>query len=261
MINHRISLAEAGVSLGLACAVLLAAPAARAQSRRGNSNGVVIYQDPNFNGKSQSFSGDVSDLRTVDLNDQVSSIQIPNGQQWEVCQDINFQSRCQTLSSSVSDLRTIGWDDSISSLRRVDSGAASNRNGSRNGSNTGYANGAGYGNNGAVGTRGYRNDGSNGRAQQALVFYNRTGYRGTSTVMMSDGYSNVRGLRNGAAGSVQVRSGAWQLCDNTGRCATVTRDVSDLSQLGLRGQITSVRPIDNGRNDGNRRGDSYNNRR
>jgi hypothetical protein len=255
MSYHRISLALAGASLSVVVALIFAAAPAGAQTRRGNNtNGAVGYTDPNFNGKSVVFSTDVTDLRTIGVNDQISSIQIPNGQQWEICQDINFQSRCQTLTSSVGDLRTIGWDDAISSIRRVDSGSTSNRNG--NGNNGGSASG-GYGNNRSgrnrPGNNGYgsANDGygrgsGSGPSRQALVFYNRTGYRGPSTVIMSDG-SNVQSLRNGATGSVQVRSGAWQLCDNTGRCAVVTGDVSDLSKLGLRGQITSIHPADNRR--------------
>ena len=44
---------------------------------------------------------------------------------------------------------------------------------------------------------------------------------------------------------MEVRSGTWQLCDRNGRCATVSQNVNDLSQLGLSGQITSVRPLNN----------------
>jgi beta/gamma crystallin len=266
MVNHRLSLARTGVSLSVVYAALMfAAPPANAQTRRGNTNGVVVYTDPNFNGKSTVFTTDVTDLRPSGLNDQISSIQIPNGQQWEICQDVNFQSRCQTLTSSVADLRTIGWDDSISSLRRVDNGYTSNGSGNNSGyanGNNAYGNNNGYanGNNGYGNDNGYANNGNNnngyrnnrrGSSQEALVFYNRTGFRGQSTVITYDGYNNVQSQRNGAAGSVQVRSGAWQLCDNSGRCAVVTADVSDLSKLGLRGQITSIRPADNSR--GNRR--------
>jgi hypothetical protein len=53
------------------------------------------------------------------LNDEISSIQIPAGQSWEVCQDINFGNRCQVISRSISDLDSIGWDDRISSLKRI----------------------------------------------------------------------------------------------------------------------------------------------
>jgi hypothetical protein len=40
------------------------------------------------------------------------------------------------------------------------------------------------------------------------------------------------------------------LCDRIGRCASVSEGVPDLSQLGLNGQITSVRPVDNSRQRG-----------
>ena len=80
---------------------------------------VTLYKDTNFRGESASFRDAVPDLVPFDLNDEVSSIQIPPGQTWEVCQDIKFANRCQVLSRSISDLGSVGWDNRISSLRRV----------------------------------------------------------------------------------------------------------------------------------------------
>ena len=85
------------------------------------------------------------------------------------------------------------------------------------------------------------NGGYNNNGSQGLVFYGRTGFRGASRVV-SSGSTNV----GWAARSIQVRDNRpWQVCDNTGECATVTGDVSDVSQLGLNGRITSVRPVNN----------------
>ncbi len=85
----------------------------------GDRESVTLYKDTNFRGESASFRDAVPDLVPFDLNDEISSIQIPPGQTWEVCQDIKFGNRCQVLSRSISDLGSIGWDDRISSLRRV----------------------------------------------------------------------------------------------------------------------------------------------
>jgi len=85
----------------------------------GDRDSVTLYTDTNFRGESASFRDAVPDLVPFNLNDEVSSIQIPPGQSWEVCQDIKFANRCQVLSRSISDLHSIGWDNRISSLRRV----------------------------------------------------------------------------------------------------------------------------------------------
>jgi len=80
-----------------------------------------------------------------------------------------------------------------------------------------------------------------------LVIYDRPNFRGSSRTMTAQ--SSNMGSINARSGSVEVRSGTWQLCDRDGRCATVSQNVSDLSQLGLNGRITSVRPLNNQQND------------
>jgi hypothetical protein len=130
----------------------------------------------------------------------------------------------------------MGWNDRISSLRRV---------------------GNSFGNGGGYGVRNRRSNGSNGtvfgRNSGSLLFYDRTGFRGSSTVVTSDA-SDVSFV--GRPASVQVRGGGtWELCDRSGRCATVTQSVSDLSQLGLRDRLRSANIVnDRNQNDRNNRG-------
>ena len=216
--NNRKLHANASVWLGILLAgVSFFSVTASAQFRpNGNFGGneVVVFADPNFRGASVVLRGDTPDLRPYKLNDKVSSIEIPAGETWEVCQDVNFGS-CQVLRGSVADLRDMGWNDRISSLRRVD----------------------GYFRNGRNQTGDRRSGGifSQPQSSQDLVFYDRTGYRGAAY--------DERSIGNRMARSVDVRSGSWQLCDRTGRCATINQSVPDLSRLGLNGQITSVRPV------------------
>jgi hypothetical protein len=226
MLNNRKLRANASVSLGaLLVGVSFLSVTASAQFRpNGNvgRNEVVVFADPDFRGVSVVLRGDTPDLRPYNLNDKVSSIEIPAGQTWEVCQDVNFGSTCQILRGSVADLRSTGWNDRISSLRRVDGNFRNGRN-----------------QNGDFGDRRPGGVFSQGQSSQDLVFYDRTGYRGAAYDQGSIG--------NRTARSVEVRGGTWQLCDRTGRCATIDQSVSDLSRLGLNGQITSVRPVDNAR--------------
>ena len=202
-------------------AFLVSAPAS-AQFRRNANNDVIVYVDADFHGANQTLRGDVADLRPSGLNDKISSIRIPAGQTWEVCQDINY-GICETLSGSVADLRTIGWNDRISSLRRVE-GAFRNGDFRDSRSNDVFA---------------------QPQPSQGLVFYDLPGYRGATYDQGSVG--------NRAARSVEVRGGTWQLCDRAGHCTTISQSVPDLSRLGLNGQITSVRPVDNSRGDDERR--------
>jgi hypothetical protein len=191
------------------------AVSASAQPRRSNA-GITVFTNPNFSGESASFRDDMPDLRAYGLSDKISSLEISNGQSWEVCQDINFGNRCQVFSGSVSDLRNIGWNDRISSLRRVGSGFRGRAPG-------------------GVGSTNY---------SEGLVLYDRTNFRGNSMVV-----SNSANLGSGSGmGSARVRGGVWQLCDRSGRCVTVSQDVPDLSRLGLNGRITSARVINGDRN-------------
>src|SRR5206468_10912452 len=104
------------VRIALALLMMLAwgfGSSASAQTRR-YGGGITLFTNPNFSGQSVSFRDDVPDLRNYSLNDKVSSLEIPNGESWEVCQDINYGNRCQVFSGSVSDLRGVGWSDRIS---------------------------------------------------------------------------------------------------------------------------------------------------
>src|SRR6187401_646413 len=76
--------------------------------------GITVYTDVEFNGTSQRFTQAMPDLRSVGLNDTISSIQIPSGEVWEVCEDINYEGRCQEISRRVGDLRNIELNDQIS---------------------------------------------------------------------------------------------------------------------------------------------------
>ncbi|HEX9083969.1 MAG TPA: beta/gamma crystallin-related protein, partial [Gemmatimonadaceae bacterium] len=164
--------------------------------------GITVYADRNYSGQSASFRDDMPNLVSSGWNDKISSIRIPNGETWEVCQDVDYRNQCQVLSSDVADLRVMGWNDRISSLR-------------------------------AVNSSGYRDRPSDKvfqyNVEQSLLFYDRGGFTGASTIVTARS-SNV-GL-SARQGSVQLRGGgSWELCDSSGRCATINQDVADVSRL------------------------------
>jgi len=207
----------------------------------GVATAARVFTGPNFRGQSAVLNGDAPDLRQYNLNDRLRSIEIPVGERWEVCRDVNFEGGCRTLTGNVTDLQSMGLGD-ISSLRRV-SGYGGYRRYNDNGyGNNGYGNN-GYGNNG-YGNNGSYNNGSYNNNQQGLVIFDRAGFQGGSQFVpmgssASPGFSARRG-------SLQVRGGTWEVCDDRGECRTVSSDVSDMSQLGLSGRITSVRSVNGG---------------
>lgn len=222
--------------LAVVIALCMLGASVSAQSRRnGGGGGITVYADPDFRGESATFRTDTPDLRGYGLNDKVSSIELPNGEAWEVCQDVNYGNRCQVVSGSISNLRDMGWNDRISSLRRVGNVVGNRRNG-------------GYG--GVVSPRDSQSQNS-----QSLRFFDRADFRGSSSIVTRDS-SN---LSVGRPRSVQVRGGAWELCDRSGRCATVTQDVRDLTQLGLRDTLRSANLVnDRGYGNSNRRNQGNN---
>jgi beta/gamma crystallin len=181
----------------------------------GVTTGVRVFTGPNFRGQNAVLNGDTADLRTYNLNDRLRSIEVPNGETWEVCRDINFGGGCRRVSGSISDLQSIGLGD-ISSLRRID---GNNRYGRYN--------------------QGGYND------EQGLVFFNEPGFRGASRFIP---FGSSRSGFEAWDGSLQVRGGgAWEVCDEYGDCETVTRDVDSIYDLGLSGPVVSVRSLGNSR--------------
>lgn len=80
-------------------------------------SGITLYENPNFEGRSKTFTADIGDLGPVGWNDLVSSLKIARGR-WEVCEDANFAGHCETFSGDQASLPP-ELNDKISSLRRV----------------------------------------------------------------------------------------------------------------------------------------------
>src|SRR3954462_602061 len=100
--------------LALMLTTAMVLPAAGEQ--RGQ-RGIVVYEDADYRGHRESFTGPVRSLRDVGLNDRISSFEVPRGESWEMCEDDDFRGRCQVFSGAVEDLSRTGWNDRISSLR------------------------------------------------------------------------------------------------------------------------------------------------
>jgi hypothetical protein len=84
----------------------------------GGRDGVVLFEDPHYQGRAFEVNGDMPDLGAVRFNDRASSIQIGRGGRWEICEHANYQGRCSRLDADQAVLPR-EWNDQISSIRRV----------------------------------------------------------------------------------------------------------------------------------------------
>lgn len=192
-----------------------------AQERHMGGVGITVFTDSNFRGSSATFREDVPDLNRFGLNDQVSSLRVAPGEQWEVCEHQRYQGRCVVVSGDEPQLRRNSWSDVISSLRRV----------------RGSAGGPGF---------------PPGRPEPPrgdwyIVLYDKTDYRGHQENYkgpVSDLYGSSR-----RAQSVTIGRGVWQLCDRpnfSGRCVTLNESSPDLTAFAMRNRVTSLRPFGEG---------------
>lgn len=89
-------------------------------ARRGRHqrSQITLYRGPGFRGRSADVSGPVSDLRSLRLQDQVSSVRVDGV--WQICSNAKFRGRCKIVDRDISNLSNIGMDDTVSSVRPVD---------------------------------------------------------------------------------------------------------------------------------------------
>jgi hypothetical protein len=83
----------------------------------GYRGDILMFEDPNYQGRVYEVMGDTPDLGAVGFNDKASSIRIVRGK-WEICEHANYQGRCSRLDADQYVLPR-EWNDAISSIRRV----------------------------------------------------------------------------------------------------------------------------------------------
>jgi hypothetical protein len=208
----------------------------------GGNTAIVVYTAPNYRGRSWVFSDDISDLRRLGLNDQISSVRVLGGL-WVICTDINYVG-CRSVREDIPDLSVIGWGSRISSIREGQNWW--NASGGPRGYGGGYEGGGRPGYEGGE-RQGYGGgQGRGGREGQVptLTLFSDPDFRGRS-------YSTQREVRNLAdvgfndmASSIRITGGRWQVCTDKnfrGQCLVVTRDTNQLATNFFR-QISSIRP-------------------
>jgi len=198
-------------------AIVLSVSGAVAGGRRSGSQaaqasppqttaGLILFSKDKFTGERHEFSKEEPDLRNVDFNDTARSLKLAPGQTWQVCSEINFID-CKVVNRDWADLRGLNMSQAISSVRPWKQV-------------TGSAAGGAY-----------------------LVLYDERNFKGQSFRVNRE-TAILRGFR-ARADSVQVHGGAWELCeqaDFAGKCVVVSENLTDLSSVGMRNKVISVRP-------------------
>lgn len=168
------------------------------------ARGLELYAGTNYSGRRQVLEEATANFRAIDFSDRAMSVRVPRNETWEICINIDFD-ECRLVSEDIPDLAAVGFSRLISSAR-------------------------------PHWTRG----GRGGRPQ--IVFYDAVNFRGRSLMIDDDRPSLANS--SGSLGSIRVAAGEWQICDRPrfyGNCVTVSEDVRDVSRLGLRGPVASVR--------------------
>ena len=232
---HEIS----GASAWLVVAVLaLGVGVSAAQPRQAGGGGITVSDDVNFEGATMTVRGDVPDLRNVQSNDRISSLQVSPGESWEVCENVNYGGRCLVVSGAERDLRARGMNDTISSMRRVQ--GRDDRRGRDDRDN--------------------RDD----RSGLGVTVSDDVNFEGATLTVRRD-VPDLRALQfNDRISSLQVPVGeSWEVCENTnydGRCLIVSGVERDLRRRGLNDVISSIRRVQ-GRDDRGDRDDRNDRRR
>jgi hypothetical protein len=77
--------------------------------------GIKVYTDKNYGGASIQIDSAIPDLRKVDFDDRISSLQAD--EKWLVCSAPKFKGDCREVEGGLENLRAEGLNERISSLR------------------------------------------------------------------------------------------------------------------------------------------------
>ncbi|SEN51323.1 Beta/Gamma crystallin [Duganella sp. CF517] len=206
----------------LNAALALAAPAVFAAAAHAGE--VTLYTHDNFGGPAVTVRDQVPDLSSEGFNDRASSVRVRSGR-WQLCENANFDGHCIVLGPG--EYRKLeGFNDVLSSLREV----------------------GGDGDRGDRGDRGHGRRGENGgggRGGAPIVLYSQSRFNGAELELRDDTRKLDRLDFNDQAGSVIIREGSWQLCDDAdfrGKCVVLSPGRYDnLRDMGDR--ISSVRRV------------------
>lgn len=188
------------------------------------TEGVTLYRDLNFSGRSQTFAGDISDLRGSYVgNDAATSVRVSRGCRARLFADANYRGAYIETERDISDLRgsPVGNDTVTSMQVRCETDGG------------GWNSGGGWG-----------GGDSNWGTSHRVSLYQHANFRGTAYSFDSD----IRDLRaefgaNDEASSVRVAPGCtvrlYQELQFQGEYTETSRDIEDLRDSRVGNDTTS----------------------
>jgi len=106
-------LAAATFGATLSISALAAGPAPLPPSN------ITLYEKPNFQGRSMTFSSRVASLNAVGFNDVAQSVKIDGPRDWVLCESRNFLGRCIRVHLKEKDLKRQKFSGLASSIYPV----------------------------------------------------------------------------------------------------------------------------------------------
>lgn len=113
MSKQNIIILAVATACGLSLAALAAGPAPLPPSS------ITLYEKPNFQGRSMTFSSRVASLNAVGFNDLAQSVKIDGKRDWVLCEGRNFLGRCIRVHLRERDLKRQKFSGLASSIYPV----------------------------------------------------------------------------------------------------------------------------------------------
>ena len=79
---------------------------------------IIVFDQPNFKGRSMTFEQRVPSMAAVQFNDLTASVQI-KGRDWVLCEHRNFMGKCVRVHAKERDLKRLKINGQVSSLYPV----------------------------------------------------------------------------------------------------------------------------------------------
>lgn len=128
------------LSAAAALAATAAGGAADAQARRAPT--ITLYDLPNFQGPSRSFSAGVDNLADQGYNDRAQSARVTGV--WRLCEDARMRGRCVEVSGDVPNLGDLRMSVQVSSFEPIGDRGGGYPAGGGNDRGPGYDRGPGF---------------------------------------------------------------------------------------------------------------------
>lgn len=216
---------------GLCAAVLAGSAASQPHERRA-----ILYEYPNFQGRSYVVYGGDRGLGPTGFEDKAMSGRFDGP--WTVCEDDDFSGHCETVTGEIRNFDRMGLGHEISSLHAL-GGRTEGWNGGGPG---GYGGGPGGYGPGGYGGGGYGGGAPRGRT---ATLFEYPDFRGQSyTVYGENAGLGSTGFEDRAMSG--YFDGPWVICeddDYRGHCETVQGRVRDLGRMGLGHEVSSLRAL------------------